>query len=166
MLHQKPIVSIVAVFALLMGNAAGWVHILIHADGQCECSPSLVSYADDHQPSELHSTSHCDLSCGQSPLRARSIAKRAAAERAATGSTECCESESVVNPREPAPEPHDSDECAICQHFLTSRNQAVVVMDPVGVSLGAPTAYLSVVRQVIRPQFRDSIYFLRGPPVA
>jgi hypothetical protein len=88
------------------------------------------------------------------------------AKPGADESTECCDSKIVTDPGKHAPTPHESDECAICQHFLTCRDQAVFANNPLIVSLGIPTESVSVVRQMIRSDFQDSVHFLRGPPVA
>ena len=161
MLHRQKIVSILAVFALLLGNAAGWMHVHIHAGGPCGCAETQATCLDGDQHSGLHSSSQCDSTCSDSPLRARWMAKRAAAE-----SAKCCDWETVDTLGKHFPTPHESDDCAICQHFLTCRHQTVGMIAPAIISLGEPTESVSVDRPIIRSHFQDFVHFLRGPPVA
>ena len=151
---RQKIVSIFAVFALVFGNAAGWLHVHKHAGGVCGCVETSFESESTHDES-----SACDSGCCVSPLRARWLSKRA------VKAVECCESKAATSHGEHPGTPHQSDDCAICQHFMTCRENAMVLIVPVTVATSQPTASVSTDHQVIRYDFADSVHYLRGPPV-
>ena len=152
--HRQKIVSIFAVFALVFGNVAGWVHVHKHAGGVCGCVETSFETEFTHDES-----SWCDSGCCVSPLQSRWLAKQAAK------AVECCESKATESRGEHSDTPHQSDECAICQHFMTCRETSFVLIVPVTIATGQPTSRVSTEHQVIRHDFADSVHYLRGPPV-
>jgi hypothetical protein len=151
--RRQEIFSIFAVFALVVGHAAGWVHVQQHSGGGCGC----VDVCDAQQlPDEA--SSKCDSSCCVSPLRVRWLAKQAAEASRCSGSDELEHS--------PFGSPHRSDDCTICLHFMCCRDHAVASIASLTFMVSPPTTSNPCDDQVVCFGFAGPVYFLRGPPVA
>ncbi|KAA5543187.1 hypothetical protein FYK55_12975 [Roseiconus nitratireducens] len=156
---MKPRQNILAIFAaatLLLGNAAGWVHVAQHRHHGCShpTACDLGSASPHHvQSSTGHSAEHCD--CHESPLR-KHWQHPAAAETA-------CQSHHPDGNPAPA-DGHHGDDCAICHHLFTSRHGLVGLPRPIVVAIAAPTQSVRPDHDVVAFEFVTSANLLRGPP--
>lgn len=137
--HRSKFVSIFAILALLLGNAVGWLHVHQHSGGRCE----HIVVGEHH--------SHAGGCCESSPQAAQATPVALRNSEAADG--------------DDWPLPHESDGCAICQHFMTCQDNAVALVVPLFCAACRPIENALALDQVWRDNFADSVHFLRGPPV-
>ena len=129
MLFQHRFVSVIALIALLLGNAAGWIHVGSHHHdfaeiccqhvsnteslGDLDSSAELIRNLADTSRLPFESGCSCHHQCVE---RSRSV--RLVDSNESAGSREAF-TQFHDNPCVPCN--HDSDDCGICKLFFASR---------------------------------------------
>ncbi|MGB7329084.1 MAG: hypothetical protein WBD31_29660 [Rubripirellula sp.] len=142
----------ITLVALLLGNAAGWVHVgCSHQASSC-CA---VDSGGSRKAASLRTSSKEPV--GHACCHHRqdgSCHSKATADTADSGT-----SDSSL----PA-EPHDSDGCAVCQSFFASRNAVTLVDSVLAIERLAVSRKVVFLDDVIAPNHQSPSHTVRGPP--
>ena len=153
MIFPRP-TAIFLIPAMLLGNAAGWVHVgCMHSPCSVQVSVDLAGTGEASESQSRRSHLACSHACRHPG--SESAAKPDCDDRGSSDSSSTDE-----------PHRHDSDRCSICQQFFTTRHVAVSLVPPSCIPAEAISQWLpGPETDLFCPGSTGSVS-VRGPPSA